>query len=156
MTTQSDTFTITIDWLRAEDACKPEIQRFAEIFPSGVELTSESLQKVEDAGLEIDWLLDRTLGTFTGALRSRRVEAHWTAGKLDREGDQPALIRWHESGEKEREEYWTAGKRDRGDGKPAVTRWHANGEKKIEEYWSAGDRLFFTTFVICPFKFLEE
>lgn len=64
----------------------------------------------------------------------KSIETHRdTQDNLHRIG-KPAIIRWHENGQKHSVEYWYRGKRHNENG-PAYIRWNENGEKLNEEYW---------------------
>lgn len=49
--------TITVDWLKAEGACRHEVRRFKRLFPDGARLTRDNLQKAPAGWL--GWLSRR-------------------------------------------------------------------------------------------------
>ena len=48
--------TITVDYLREQDACPEQVELFAETFGQSAELTRENLIKAAQAGLDTGWL----------------------------------------------------------------------------------------------------
>ena len=69
---------ITLETLKALNACRPQVDLFASLYPDGVEVTEENALAAVKAGLDIDWLAQHLL---TGAAREAYGEATAVAWK---------------------------------------------------------------------------
>ena len=80
---------ITVDTLRALEACEAQIRLFAAVYPDGVDVTPESFTTAHRAGLNVGWVLVTIPDLFRGA-------AFRTAAIAERRGYEYA--RWVDKG----------------------------------------------------------
>ena len=49
---------ITVEWLKKQNACETQVERFKELFPRGAFVTAKNYMKAFEGGLDLDWLED--------------------------------------------------------------------------------------------------
>lgn len=79
---------ITTDWLKRQGACKGGTREFSELWPDGMPLTREALERCRDFGLNIEWATDRLPIKWARRRESARDAQSRTVAKAERKANQ--------------------------------------------------------------------
>ena len=70
---------ITVEMLKAKDACENQVRIFAKEWPEGVRVTKQALERAVELGLDIDWAAQNLLPAPAWAAYAQAIAPAWAA-----------------------------------------------------------------------------